>query len=260
MTLNNKLIRLLLILFLVLYFLFLVISRAPAELAASAVHKAVPNFWLTGIEGTVWKGVAKGSQIDLPGSSLPLGRLEWKLSGLSLLMLNPCVTFSNREGAVAMSGEACYSITGSVGLEDVSLEGSIAPLEPLLNVPVSGVGSAQIAEATLGSGQIDSLEARVSWQNGAINLGSGWVNLGTFGADVTGNGRGGLNAKVVDVDSSIKADVQASVDLVNWKPTVWQVKGPVSLDENAPQMFKDGIQLVGEETEPGTYNIVLTSD
>lgn len=255
MTLNNKFVKTLLGAFLLVYFLVAVISRAPAELAASVIHKAVPNLWLMGVQGSVWQGTAKGAQLDLPGYSLPLGSVNWKLSGLSLLLLNPCVIFETRDGAALISGEACRSIMGKTSLEDINIDGEISPLTEVINIPVSGLGSVQIAHAEMDGNTVEKMEARVSWQNGSINPGTGWLSVGSYGATVMENGEGGISAEIFDVDAPLKAQLVANLNIDQW-----QINGAVTPSDNAPQLIKDGIQLIGEEIESGTYNIVLSSD
>lgn len=255
MTLNSKLVKTLLGTFLLVYFLVAVISRAPAELAASAIHKAVPNLWLMGVQGSVWQGTAKGAQLDLPGSSLPLGSVDWKLSGLSLLLLNPCVTFETHDGAALVSGKACKSIMGKTLLKDMNIEGEVSPLTELINISVSGLGSVQIAHAEIDGNVVEKIEARVSWQNGSVNPGNGWLRVGTYGATILENGQGGISAEIFDVDAPIKAQLVANLNLDQW-----QINGAVTPGDNAPQLMKDGIQLIGEETENGTYNIVWSSN
>lgn len=253
MSSSYKLVKPLLILFLVVYFLHLVISRAPAELAAAAMHKAVPNLWLTGVEGTVWKGTANAAQIDLPDSPLPLGALNWHLSGWSLLTLSPCVTFDAGRTALLFSGRVCHSITGTSTLEDISLETSVAPLSELISVPVAGMGSVTIKRATIKDSKIERMEAQVSWQNGSVKPMEAWLNVGTYGASVLENSSGGVSAQIFQVDAPLEVQLVAS-----WSNDQdWSVDGTVKPLDETPQLIKDGIPLIGEEFEPGNYRIHL---
>ncbi|WP_075186977.1 type II secretion system protein N [Teredinibacter haidensis] len=254
MTFRKKLIKPTLITFLVLYFLYLVLSRAPAEIAASVMHKTIPNLWLTGVEGSVWEGKAKGAQLDLANSALPLGSLTWSLSAWSLLMLKPCVSFETRGGGPILSGVACQSIAGSTSLKDVSIETAIAPFGDVLGAPLSGQGSVNIISAKLSNRRVEKMDARVSWQNGSINPGEGWVVLGSYGATVSENNQGGIKAKITDLDAPLQVDLTAEASLNSW-----QVVGSVTPQANAHDLLKGGIQLIGEETEPGTYEVQWSS-
>jgi len=259
---NNKLIKPLLIVFLVVYFLYLLLSRAPAELAASMIHKAVPDLWLTGVTGSVWEGSASGAQVDVPGSTLPLGRLDWKLSPLSLLTLSPCVNFEASGTPQVLSGKGCYGITGTVSLKNVNIEAPAAPLSDRLNVPVSGIVSLQLVRGSFQKNIIKSLDAQVSWQNGSLNLGNGWLNLGTYGGKLSEDGSGGLKADLFDVDAPIKIQMAVNGALAEDMKSLarWQLDGTVEFTASAPALFKEYIGAVAEEKEPGVYHVIISSE
>ncbi|SMF11853.1 type II secretion system protein N (GspN) [Alteromonadaceae bacterium Bs31] len=260
MTLAKKFIKPVLIAFLIIYFLYLVLSRAPAEIAASALHKAVPNLWLTGVAGTVWNGRAGGAQIDLPGSTLALGRLDWKLSPFSLVLLRPCIAFQFSGAGQVLEGTACQSIAGNTSLKDMNIETSIAPLSDVIRLPISGKASLQIVKAKvdLNSLHIDTLDARLSWQNGSINPeNTGWINLGTFAGKLKENGNGGIAAEIFDIEAPIKVQMNASLIP---STLAWQLDGNVQPLDQAPALLKDNLGVIGEEKEPGIFHIVLSSD
>ncbi len=258
MSFSKILIKPLLIAFLIIYFLYLVLSRAPAELAAAALHKAVPNLWLTGVSGSAWHGRAGGAQVELPGATLPLGTLSWKLSPISLLFLNPCIRIQTSGTSQLLEGSACQSITGSTSLKNMSIESPVAPLSELLKLPVSGAGSLQIVKAKfkISKNEISSLDAKLTWQNGSINPeNAGWISLGSFAGNLKANGNGGITADIFDIQAPLKVQMKADLS-----PTLaWKLDGTVQPLEQAPAIFKEALGTVGEEKE-GVYHVILTGD
>ncbi|WP_045856909.1 type II secretion system protein N [Teredinibacter purpureus] len=254
MSATKKIVKPLVILCFVLYFLGLVLSRAPAELAASAIHNAMPKVWLTGIQGTLWKGVARGAQLDLPKSSLSLGSIQWTLSGWSLLLLKPCINFEAVDGVAVISGRACQSLSGNTTLTDINVDAPISPLSDVINLPVAGRVSLTIVSATLEETLIKTLDGRFSWQSASFNPGEGWLSLGSFGATLSESGDGKIKGHVTDIEGSLKVDIEALVSLNDW-----QFSGTVSPQEGTPELLVEGLPLFGEEVEPGQYHIVLSS-
>jgi len=255
MNLNSKWLKPATIIFLALYFVYLVASRAPAEIAAAVMHKAIPDLWLTGVQGSVWRGTAKGAQLDLKHSTLGLGELHWRLSPWSLLLLSPCMDIEANNGGQLISGKVCRGIAGTTRLSNINIEAPITPLSEYIGMPVSGFGSLQIAEARLDGSSVEKLDARLSWQEGSLNPGEGWIAVGTYAASLLENSDGGISAQVFDIDAPLKVQMVA-----NWTPVRWQLNGAVTLGENTPEMLRNGIQLIGEESDDGSYNVALNSD
>ncbi len=244
-----------LIAFLVIYFLYLVLSRVPAEFAASAIHNNAPNFWMTGIQGSIWNGRASSSQIDVAHSSIALGQVRWKLSPWSLLIFSPCVTFEAVNNAQVIRGEACQSLFTGSSLSDVEVEMSIAAIQPLLPMRVAGHASANIIEARLSGGKVKEMNAQLSWLDAQIHDGNSMIHLGSLGLKASPNKRGGIAAKLFEIDGPIGIDI-----LGDWMPGQdnWKLNGTVTLKEGAPDIIGQALPVIGEEKEPdsGVYHIV----
>lgn len=239
---------------LVAYLIFLILSRVPAGYAASAVHGAVPNLWLMGVNGTIWRGEASASQVDVAGNPLSLGRITWTLSPWSLLVLSPCIEFRASQVGQTISGELCQSVGGTSKLKNVSVDGSVAIVNALLpnGGKVSGSGSVTVISAELTPKAVKKMDARVSWQGARVFTGEAWLTLGTYAAKVKENGRGGLAAQVFDLEAPFKVNLDA-----DWMASQgWKLTGTVSPQEGAPEIAVQGLQLIGEEVESGTYKVV----
>lgn len=250
----KKFARIIIVIALLAYLLFLILSRVPAAFAVSSVHSAVPNLWLTGVSGTVWRGEASASQVDVAGNPISLGRVTWTLSPLSLITLSPCIDFKASQPKQNISGKLCQSVGGTSKLKDVSVDGSVAIVNALLpnGGKASGMGSISVIKAELSSGAVKKMDARVSWQNARVFTGEAWLSLGSYAAQVKENGRGGLAAEVFDLDAPFKTKVDA-----DWMASQgWKLSGTVAPQPNAPEIAVQGLQLIGEEIEEGTYKIV----
>lgn len=234
--------------FLILYFLYLVLSKTPASLAAWAVHKAVPTVWLTSTEGTLWNGVARGGQVDIGQETLPLGPVRWKLNPISLLFFNPCINFESD----LVSGNVCNSLAGDINVKDLSLNAPVAAIKDLLPFEAAGQMSLQVVEAEFDLNRVDKLDAKLSVQGTRVNPVGDWVPLGTIAVQATANGEGGVDAKIFDIQSTVVIDMLAS-----WTPGAenWNIAGTVKLTEQSPAIFREGLPTLGQEVDKDTYKL-----
>ncbi|PCK08147.1 MAG: hypothetical protein COA42_10510 [Alteromonadaceae bacterium] len=241
---------------LVLYFLFLVLSRIPAVWGAWFIHSVAPQLWLTGVSGTIWEGSAKGSQIDLGPSPLALGEFKWKLKPLSILMLSPCLHFETSVSGQMASGEVCHSLVGTITLNDINIDAPVDAVSHLLPIESRGQMSLQVIEATINGNEIDALDARLSWQNARVKPdGQPWLILGAYAATLTGGDQGGINAKVLDLQGAYGIDLDAK-----WSPKKplndsVSIEGTVALKEGASDMVKQALDLIGEVLSDGVYKV-----
>ena len=236
--------------FLILYFLYLVLSKAPASIAAWAIHKAAPTVWLTSVEGTLWDGVARGAQVDIGSQTVPLGQVSWKLNPISILFFTPCVTFVSD----LASGKTCHTLAGTSKVEDLSLDAPVAMIQDMLPFESAGQLSLQVIEANFSvpKQQVNSLNAKLSVQGTRINPLGDWVSLGSIAVQAEANGQGGVNAKIFDIQSPVGIDMKAE-----WVggATTWKLDGTVTLKDESPEIFRQGLPTLGEEVEKGTYRL-----
>lgn len=250
----KKFARVLIVTALIAYFLFLILSRVPAAYAVSAVHGAVPNLWLTGVRGTVWRGEAGASQIDIANNPIALGKVSWKLSPFSLLMLNPCIEFQANQSRQNISGMVCQSVGGTTKLKNVSVDGSVALVNALLpnGGKANGTGSIEVISAEVTPKAVKKIDARVSWQNARVFADGTWFSLGSYAAKVKENGRGGLSADIFDLDAPFETKMNA-----DWMANQgWKLNGTVKPLANAPELLVQALPVIGEELEDGYYKII----
>lgn len=76
------------------------LAAAPASFYASFVDAERRNVAYSKIEGTIWKGSVEHLSVN----GVPLGKVDFRVSPLSLLSLSPRVAFNARDGAVLGRG------------------------------------------------------------------------------------------------------------------------------------------------------------
>ncbi|MBC6906257.1 hypothetical protein DWB84_12365 [Saccharophagus sp. K07] len=238
---------------LLIYFLMAVVARTPAEWGAWVALRAVPNLSLNGVSGSLWAGKAASAQVVVNRETMDLGALQWRLDGLSLLLLKACMNVRS----TTIQGEVCYGLGGRVTINKLLVDQ--VPAKVFYNNPgvqIGGTGNATVqhAELTLRNGgqvEIKDLAGSVTAQRMAINVGTGWFSLGSFAADATENGRGGVALNITDIEGDFSVQVQGDL-MVGEQP---QLSGVITPKETAPQPLKDALGVFMEMQDDGSYKL-----
>lgn len=245
----ERLAKLLFFIGLLVYFVITVVVRTPAEWGAWVALKAVPGLSLTGVSGSLWSGRAGSAQVVVNGHTLDLGSVQWNLDGWSLLLLKACLDVRSPN----LQGGVCHGVGGTLGVENLLVDQ--VPAKVFYNNPgvqIGGVGSATVQHAVLSTdGQVKDLEGRLTVERLAVNVGTGWFALGTFAADATENGQGGIALNIVDVEGDFGVQVQGEYT-VGGQPTL---NGLITPRENAPQPLVDAMGVFTEALDDGSYKV-----
>lgn len=245
--------RLLKVLFFVglfFYFVVLVVARIPAEWGAKIVTDSVPGLSLGGVSGTLWDGKAVTVQVVNNGQILDLGHLQWKLKPSSLLALKACVDVKSQ----IAQGDVCHGLDKRTHLSRFMVDQVPANLlNRTLGVQLSGTANAMIRTAELSSnGELTDLDGNITWQNGAINAGTGWFALGSFVADVTDNDQGGIRGTITDLEGDFTVQLDGEYDFRSRQP---RVKGLITPKESAAQPLKDALSVFTEMQDDGSFKV-----
>jgi general secretion pathway protein N len=235
---------------LVVYFLYLVISNAPASLVGALITKAVPNVVLSSVTGTVWKGRAMGATVNLEGLPLNFGPLNWQLSPLKLFLLKGCADITSEK----ISGGFCRSVTGSNQLNKVKLEVSAGLASMYLKeagASVDGTLFLQVDNASFTSKlQWDALKGRASWSGAKVSANGMAFALGDYSADLSAD-KGALKAHLKDESGPIKVNLDAWL-----KPGAGpKITGEINPLEHAPEAIGDALSLFAEKADNGAYKV-----
>lgn len=248
---QSKFFKSIFIAFLCVFFFFLVLSNAPATWVAWGIHKAAPNVWLTGVSGSLWRGSAETSQVDINKNPIALGTISWNISPWSFLTLSACMDIEAVAPGQSVSGNVCQSISGSTSLSDVSVELPVARLQKLLPTAVVGHLSLQIRSAEVSNQRFSELDGQVGLQQAKISVENTWYSFGTFAAKLSESQAGGVDAKLFDIDSPYKFDLNAT-----WligEP--WQIAGVITPQASAPELAVQALQTIGEDAGSGGYRV-----
>lgn len=253
MTMNKSsaLFKLGLTVFLLVYFLYLVLSRIPAIYMASAIHSEIPTFWLSGLEGTLWRGTASSAQIDIKQQPIALGEVSWRVQPLSLLMLSPCIEFNTTLPRQIISGIACRSLSGVIDLEQVDISAPAPVVNEILVLELAGDISLQISDAQLLDGDIQALSGQMSWQGARTKVNDKWIDLGSIAAKLSADEQGMIQAEIFELSGPYKLKLQAKWAL-GGEPSV---AGTVMPQAGASDMVVQGLQVLGEPLDDGNYKV-----
>lgn len=241
-----------LVFFIVLVFLFLglVIARTPAEWGAWAVHRAAPQVVLSGVTGTLWSGRAASAQVIIEDQLLDLGTLEWTLRKLPLLASRACMQLES----FRLNGDVCHGIfSGNTTLRQLTLDDIPASLlDKHVYAQMAGSSRLTLQKAVIDERhQVRELDGNLVWQGARVNYGEGWLNMGSYVAEFTENGNGGIRVQFTDTEGDF--EVSLTGDYTPGRdPTM---HGYVKPRASAAAMIVNALSFMAEADESGAYRL-----
>lgn len=245
----EKLAKFLFFVFLLVYFTVTVVSQTPAKVAANMVLQQAPGLSLSGVSGTVWSGKAGAAKVQIGADTLDLGGLSWDLDVWSLLGFKVCSDLKSQ----LIQGHVCRNLTGENALSQVMVDNIPASMfNNLVGAQLGGTASATIQNAIVtDQGKFKALQGNLTWMRARGNGGGGWFPLGSFGADVTDNGDGGIRGTIIDIDGEFEIKMEASYNF-DGQP---RVNGTIKPRANAPQALVDTLGVFTQALDDGSYRL-----
>lgn len=245
----GKLIKLLFGIFLLIYLLVSIAARIPAEWVADAAVKSVPGLTLGGVSGTAWTGRASAATLQLPGQLVDLGGLKWDVDIPALLTMSLCADVESR----VARGHVCRGLNGQNTLKQVIVDDiPMSMFGSMVGAQLGGVGSVAIQRAVFDdAGVVKEMDGNITWMRARGNGGGGWFPLGSFAAELSENGEGGIIADIDDVDGEFDVELRGEV-AVGSLPSL---EGTIKPRPNAPQALVDTLMLFTQVVEEGTYKV-----
>jgi general secretion pathway protein N len=210
-----------------IFWLYFVVSNLPAVWGAYFLTRG-GDIAMSGVSGSLWSGRASLASLQVRGVNYSLGQLTWKLNLLSFLTLKPCALITTNMDNQYFDGTVCVLGKNAVAVKDASLNFPATLVQPLLPLPLNGQFSLNIERLHLSDLQLLGMRGKVSWTSAQIYNGSNWMNLGVIGADLTDDGKKGLNAHIVDVSSPLRVDLSGTLPF----PTGAIIKGTFAMPES----------------------------
>lgn len=234
-------------LFCVFYFFATIIVKTPAQWAAWFALESAPGLSLSGVSGSLWKGKAANAQLQIERESLQFGSITWQVKPLSLLSLSPCAFLTSQN----VTGELCASPNGNFKAKQLLVDQVPANLfERLVGVQLGGTGSATINQAKFDQMfVVDTISGNLTWQNARLNIGDGWHALGSFAADITESGNGGIKAQLTTIEGELDVDIQAELN----HGMTPQLQGVIRPSPKASDQIVQGLSLFTQGQDDGSF-------
>jgi len=207
--------------------LYFVVSHLPAVWGAYALTRS-GDIAMSGVSGTLWSGRASLASIKLKGIDHSLGQVTWDLNFFSLFTFKLCALVTTQMDNQQFDGYVCTKGKNAFLLKDTTMNFPAALVQPMLPLPIDGQFAVTLDALEIDEGKYYQARGKVTWVNGKINNGSNWMAVGTLGADLKDDGKNGLTAQIVDIDSPLRVNIESRLPY----PTGATVKGNFAMPEN----------------------------
>lgn len=239
----------------VLWFVGCLAWTAPAALMAMLLKPLAPQLQLQMLEGGFWQGRAGAAFWQQGEQRFALGRLEWKLSPLSLLWLHPGAQISTSYGEQFVDAHVRVSPLGTLQLRDLRAALPVAALTHQLPVRVEGLLGLRMKRVELGlrTLQLRELDGEIQWQRAATQWGSNWVALGDYTGIVTTPEKKQMRVQL-DGKGALAANGEVTLNIVDKSYALQLVLTPAA---TLPQELRDGAgaMLGGQRDAQGRWQV-----
>ena len=229
-------------------FLVLLIARLPASIATALLP---PTVIATNPSGTLWRGNAAHVQVNISGQWFALGRVEWALQPLGVL-LGDAVILRSSWGSQKLDIGAGIELNGDVTVSDASIRADISWVRNLLPLFIAGDLNADIETLRVSaSGTPVFISGRVVWEDAAWQAVGGDVSLGTYAVDIATDDQG-ISGEVVTLKGALELNGEFTLQGNRYSVTA-DLSGAAARNE----AFQQAIALMAVPTESG-YRIDLS--
>lgn len=223
---------------------FFLLLKAPARLLGAVLPEG--QLVMTGYSGTLWQGSASRVLIHTEGGDLHLGRLEWSLQPLSLLVFAPTLEFHSQWAQQTLSGEIEINGPESFFLQDfearlpASLIQQIAPLE------LDGTLSILLESLSVEDRRLHAVEGRLLWQHAVWDSPRGKIPLGSYAVDLVQLEGEALEGNIVTIDGPVNA-----AGTVYLERAEYALDALVTSETELDAQLQQALSLLAEQTSEG---------
>lgn len=197
------------VLALLLIAVLVAVLTAPARLLGLVLSG--DQMVLSGFTGTLWRGTASRCLLAVPGGFLQLGRVDWQLRPLSLLLFTPRLQVASQWGQQRLSGDLSLRGAQDVTLKDVEAQFSASLVKQFAPLELDGEISVQIVDLQVSSGLVTAGEGRLVWQRATWSSPQGIQPLGTYAVDFSQQANAPLIGEILTLAGPITAQGQAQL-------------------------------------------------
>lgn len=234
---------------LALLFVVALVANAPARLLGLVVP--ADQVLLQGFDGTVWDGSASRSLVRTDAGYLHLGRLEWQLEPLSLILFAPRLTLDSQWGGQRISGDLVLRGKQSLDLHGVDARVSAGLLRQFVPVGLSGTLSAQVQTLLLREGLPHAGSGRLVWQQGAWESPQGIQPLGSYALDFSQQAGQPLAAEILTLSGPVTA-----AGSLRLQDRSYEIEVLVSAENDMDQQLQQALSLIAAPGQDG-YRVEL---
>ncbi|MEM1188680.1 MAG: type II secretion system protein N [Pseudomonadota bacterium] len=177
-------------------------STLPARLLPALLPAELVR--LSGVSGSLLNGQAARAQVSTGAGMMHLGRVNWEFHPRSLLALAPRITLNSNWGAQRGSASLAWR-PGRVVVSDLDASVDARLLRTLAPLAVEGRVGLQFERIVLRDGLPAEARGRVVLQDARWNAPQVDHTLGSYVADIDGDARQELRARVDTIAGPVPA-------------------------------------------------------
>ena len=229
-------------------FAVLLLARLPASIATQLLP---PSVSVSTSSGTIWEGSAAHVQVNLNGKWFALGRVDWELHPLGILV-GDAVTIRSTWGSQHIDVSAGVTLSGEVRVSNATIHTDIGWVKTLLPLFIAGDLNADIDELRVtASGLPAVLTGRIVWENAAWQAVGGDVSLGTYVVEIATD-ESGISGRIMTLKGALELTGEFGL-----KGDAYSVAADLSGAAARNEAFQQAIALLAVPTESG-YRIDLS--
>lgn len=205
---------------------------------------------LSAVSGSVWRGTAARSVWQLDNGALILGRVNWRLSPLSLVLLQPTVTINMEWGGQRLVGAFTQNLSGATEIKDFQAEFDTGLIRQFLPLYIGGRIIADFSKISLASNQLQSLDGTLTWQSAVWTAAAGDMSLGDYLLELSGKNRQ-VQGRVTTLSGGLMVAGTVAVAENNYEIDL-DLSGPVTANPD----LADALQLLATPSATG-FDMVM---
>jgi general secretion pathway protein N len=223
--------------------------NAPARLLGYALPSQ--QVLLQGFSGSFWHGSADSAALAVAGGHLQLGRLQWNLSPVSLLLLSPRVEVETRWGRQSLAADIKVSRDGKLRLRDCTATLPASLVRQWLPVQLRGSLNFLTEDLSFSGQYPHEGSGRLVWQDAHWIGNTTSQDLGDYVLEFDVKDAGQVEGRVSTLSGPIM--VQGTVKLAQQQ---YSLDLMLSSESGIPPELGNALQLVAEPTDSG-YRVKL---
>lgn len=232
----------------VVTYLGFLVATFPADRALNAMRDQMPNVYVQGVSGSVWRGHANTLQVK----DQSFEQFAWQMRILPLLIGRLQLGFEFDGNGRAGQGVAALSAGGGVGFNDVDVRLPAADVDQYLGLgplALSGMMEMKFESAHFEQARLSSATGTLRWQNAALP-GPPPLELGSFELALS-NDEGVVKGVLKDAGGPVQLE-----GTVRLQPEgSYQFNGKISTRPGAMPALTQALKLMGNPGPDGKISI-----